>query len=90
MNTTLEDKNVKNAKLKLERILFKADEMGFISKYDGKDYPEYIHDLWNSIIHQPILMTEALAVESKLGNGDTIQLVSDAMFESFHRHLESY
>ena len=90
MNYTIEDKNLKTAKAKLERILTKADKMGFMSHYDGKDYPEYIHNLWSAITHQPMLMQDAIAVERKLGNGDTIQLISDAMFESFHKHLEDY
>jgi hypothetical protein len=87
---TIDDKNLKNAKVKLERILIKADKMGLMSHYDGKDYPEYIHALWNSITHQLLLMQDAVAIENELGNGDTIQLVSDTMFESFTRHLEEY
>ncbi|MGB3773717.1 MAG: hypothetical protein WA951_00525 [Leeuwenhoekiella sp.] len=90
MNNTTEDKILMNAKLKLDRILNKADKMGYIGQFDGKDYPEYIHNLWSAITNQPMLMQEALAVEQKLGNGDTIQLVSDAMVESFYRHLENY
>jgi hypothetical protein len=86
----IEDRNLKTAKAKLERILIKADRMGLISHYDGKDYPEYIHALWNSITHQLLLMQDAVAIENQLGNGDTIQLVSDAMFESFNKHLEEY
>ncbi len=87
---TMELKNFKTAKAKLERILIKADKMGFMSQYDGKDYPEYIHTLWRSITHQPLLMQDANAIENEFGNGDTIQLVSDVMFESFNKHLEDY
>lgn len=68
-------------RLNVTRLLNRAKKLGILEPIDDQDYADYIHDLWQTLLTNPVLKEDAQLIDDNIGTGDAIQLLSDALHE---------
>ena len=66
-------------KLNFQNLYIKSRRLQLATISDGQDYPDYIHNLWNTMLRHESLKTEANRLEKILGPGDAIELLSSTV-----------
>ena len=88
--TMSDDKKIIYGLNNINKLIKRAAEIGYSFEYEGDNYPEYIHDLWQSFLKNPILKERSKTIEQKLGLGDTIQLLSDTILDLYASEFKAH
>ncbi|MEH6407586.1 MAG: hypothetical protein V7767_09910 [Leeuwenhoekiella sp.] len=84
------EKLIEYSKINILRLVQRANNLGLIDNHNENDYADYIHELWTSMLKNKELGEEAKRVDSIMGRGDSIQILSDTLEDASFPELEFY
>ena len=79
--TTIIPNTLVMSQLKIGRMYENMRASGLTDKEFEQDYPDFINDLWDSVLKHEDHKGDSRRIQDILGRGDVIQILSDIYIE---------